>query len=213
MHAVDDKATIVKHAECIVRNKENFAFLSEESLTNISQLPNNLTKTQQYFYRGKPISTGEPICTNIRTSHTADIQEIIGDLKYDLEVESINLGLQRLQHHDVATIGYICSMLELIDTHEWTKILKNALKKHMQYEPELSLKSSKFLTVISMQEKNLFNLHNFACCLVPLPKMGVHIETIGSQNDLVRRALTSILPKLDKHLYGVESRFIPALNC
>ena len=48
----------------------------------------------------------------------ADIQDIIGDLKYNLEAEGINLGLQRLQYHDVVTIGYICSMMAQIDTHE-----------------------------------------------------------------------------------------------
>ena len=63
--------------------------LPEDSLTQITQLPTSLTKTQ-IFHRGRPKSTGESIYTNIRMLHTVNIQDIIGDLKHDLEVEGIN---------------------------------------------------------------------------------------------------------------------------
>ena len=43
-------------------------------------------------------------------------------------------------------------------------------------------------------------------------KIGVHAETTGPQKDLVRRGLANILPKLDKHLCGLELHFIPVLN-
>ena len=42
----DDKVAIVKYAEHIVKNKEDFVSLPEDSLTHITQLPTALTKTQ-----------------------------------------------------------------------------------------------------------------------------------------------------------------------
>ena len=167
LRAADNKASIVKYAERIVKNKEDFVSLPEDSLINITQLPTTLTKTHKIIHRGRPKSTREPIYTNICILHTADIQDIIGDLKYDLEVEGINLGLQRLQHHDVVTIGYICSMMAKIDTREWTKILKNTLKNCLYCEPELSLKSSKIYNADSNAKKKP---SQFRILSRPLPK-------------------------------------------
>ena len=42
--------------------------------------------------------------------------------------------------------------------------------------------------------------------------MGICIEIIGPQKDSVRRGLANILPKLNKHLCGLELRFIPVLS-
>ena len=42
--------------------------------------------------------------------------------------------------------------------------------------------------------------------------MAIHVETIGPQKDSVRRALTTILPKLDKDLYRFELRLVPVLT-
>ena len=141
---------------------------------------------------------------------TADIQDIIGDLKYDLEVEGNNLGLKRLQHHDVVTIGYIHNVITQINTREWTKILKNALNSCLHYKPELSLKSSKIYGADFNATKKP---SQFRILSRPSPKkMDIHIETIGPQKDSVRRGLTNILPKLDKHLCGLELHFIPVLS-
>ena len=99
----------------MVKIQENVVVLEEDSLTNATQLPRSLTKTQQCFHRGKPKPNGSKIYTNMRILHTVDIQDIIGDLRYELEVEGVTVGLQRVQHHGVVKVGYIYSMMEKID--------------------------------------------------------------------------------------------------
>ena len=42
--------------------------------------------------------------------------------------------------------------------------------------------------------------------------MAIHVETIGSQQVAVRRALKSILPQLDKDFHGIELRLVPILS-
>ena len=54
----------------------------------------------------------------MRILHSIEVQNIIDDLRYELEVEGIILGLQRVQHHDVVKVGYIFGMMEKIDTKE-----------------------------------------------------------------------------------------------
>lgn len=56
-------------------------------------------------------------------------QDIIGDLKCELEVEGVSAGLRRVQHRNVVKARHICSMMEKINTKEWVNILKNTLKK------------------------------------------------------------------------------------
>ena len=41
----------------------------------------------------------------MRILNIVDIQDFIGDLKYELEVEEITLGMQWAQHHDVGKAG------------------------------------------------------------------------------------------------------------
>ena len=141
--STDDTAVIVKYAEYVVKIQENFVVLEEDSLTNATQLPHSLTKTQQYFYKGKPKPNGSKIYTNMRILHTVDVQDIIGDLRYELEVEGVTVGLQRVQHHDAVKVGYIFGMMEKIDTKEWTGMLQKVLQKYLQHKPELSLQGSK----------------------------------------------------------------------
>ena len=51
----------------------------------------------------------------MRVVHTIDIQDIMCDLRHELEVEGITLGLQRVQYNDVGKIGYVFGMMEKID--------------------------------------------------------------------------------------------------
>ena len=87
---------IVKYSEYIIKVQDDFVVLEDESFTNAAQLSHSLTKTQQLFHWGKPKPNGSRIYTNMRILHTVEIRDIIGDLKYELEIEGINLGLQRV---------------------------------------------------------------------------------------------------------------------
>ena len=125
--STDETAAIVKYSEYVIKVKDKIVVLEEEALTKVVQLPPSLTKTQQFFHRGKPKSDCSSICTNMRILHTVDIQDIICDLQYELEVEEITVGLQRVQNHDVVKVGYIFGMMDKIDTREWSDCLQKML--------------------------------------------------------------------------------------
>ena len=120
IQSLDETAAIVKCSEYAIKVKDNFVLLEDEALTKSVQLPQSLTKTQQFFHRSKPKSDGIRITTNMRVLHTVDIQDVIGNLKYELEVEEINIGLQRVQHHGVFKVGCIFDIMDNIDTQEWS---------------------------------------------------------------------------------------------
>ena len=56
----------------------------------------------------------------MRILHIVEIRDIIVDLKYELKIAGINLGLQRVQGHDVVKVRHIFGMMDMIDTHEWS---------------------------------------------------------------------------------------------
>ena len=108
----------MKCSEHAIKVKDNFVLLENEALTKAVQLPQSLTKTQQFFHRGNPKSDSNRIYTNMRILHAVDGQDIIGDLKHELEVEEITLGMQIVQHHYLVKVGCIISIMDKIDTRE-----------------------------------------------------------------------------------------------
>ena len=91
--STNETAAIAKHSEQTMKVKDDFVVLEDEALTNATQLPHSLTKTQQFFHIGKPKPNGNRIYTNTRILHAVEIRDIIGDRKRELEIEGINLGL------------------------------------------------------------------------------------------------------------------------
>ena len=60
----------------------------------------------------------------MRILHTSCIQGIIGELRHELEVE---VGIQRVQNHDVFKVGNILGMMDKIGTREWSDCLQKML--------------------------------------------------------------------------------------
>ena len=94
--STEENSAIVKHTEHIVKVQEIFSVLKEDALTKAVQLPTSLSQTMKFCHRGKPKHYGNRACTNIRVLHTEDMQSIVSYLRYELEIEEITLGLQRL---------------------------------------------------------------------------------------------------------------------
>ena len=85
--STDETAAIVKHLDHAIKFQDDFVVLEEEALTNTTQLPQSLTKTQQFFHRSKPKPNGIRACASMCVLHTVEIQDIIGDLRHALKVE------------------------------------------------------------------------------------------------------------------------------
>ena len=141
--STDDTAAIVKYSEYVIKVQNNFVVLEDDALTNAAQRPQCLTKTQQFFHRGKPRSDDSRFYTNMHILHTVEIRDVIGDLKYDLEIEGSDLGLQRMQHHGVVQVGHIFCMMDRIDTHEWPDQLQKILLQVLKCKPKMSLQACK----------------------------------------------------------------------
>ena len=86
------------------------------------------------------------IYTNVRILHTVDSQDVIGDLKYELEAEEINVGMHCVQHHDVVKLGCIFDMInkiDKIDTLEWSDRLQKMFPMFLKYRPKIYLQACK----------------------------------------------------------------------
>ena len=66
----DETAAIVKCSEYMVKAKSKFSILKDDTFTKAAQLPKCLSKTIQFFHRGKSRSNISKICTNTRTLHS-----------------------------------------------------------------------------------------------------------------------------------------------
>ena len=177
--STDETVAIVKYSEHVVKIQIFFVVLEEDSLTNATQLPHSLTKTQQCFYRGKPKPNDSKVYTNVRILHAIGIQDIVGDLRHELEVEGVTVGLQRVQHHDVVKVGYVYGMMENIDTKEWTDKVQIVLLQVLQCKPELSLQGSKIYDGNYSRDANDLQ---FRILSHSTPKnMAIDVETIGPQ--------------------------------
>lgn len=91
------------------------------------------------------------------------------------------------------------------------KYSEERIKKNQKHMPELSLQGTK------IYDGN-FNRGNkelqFKILSRNAPKnMAIFAETIGPQQNSVRRALTTILPKLNQDLCGLELCLVPILTC
>ena len=84
-------------------------------------------KNMQYFYWGKTRSKGSNVFTNFHILHAEDTHDITGDLKHELKMEEMNLGLQRMQNNGVVKVGHVLGMIDKINLQECTDYFQNLL--------------------------------------------------------------------------------------
>ena len=175
--STDETAAIVEHSECVIKVKNDFIVLEDEALTNATQLHQALAKTQQFFHEGKPKPNGRKICTNACALHTVEVSGITSDLKCELEVEKINLGLQRVQRHGVVKVGHIFGMMDKIGTQDWLDRLQNVLLQALRCKPKLSLQASKIND--GSYNKDANDLKFKMLSRTKPTSRAIHVETIG----------------------------------
>ena len=93
----------------------------------------------QFYHRGKPKNDGSKICTSILILHHEEIDIIVSDLRFYLEVEDITAGLQRIQYHDAVKVGYACGMLDKISVQDWSERLRKFLFRVLKFKTLISL--------------------------------------------------------------------------
>ena len=208
--STDETVAIVEYSERVVKVKINFVVLEDEALTNATQLTQALAKTQQFFHEGKPKPNGRKTCTNARVLRTVEVSDIVGDLKCELEVEEINLRLQRVQRHGAVKVGQIFGMMGKIGTQDWLDRLQTILLQALRCKPKFSLQASKIND--GSYNKDASDLKFKMLFRTKPTSRATHVEVIGPQQNVVRRALKSVLTKLDKDLRGIELLLVSILT-
>ena len=66
-----------------------------------------MTQLQKYFPKGKPKRGGGTVFTNFLILHDKEVNDIVIDMKDGIETFNAKIGKQRVQHYDVAKLGYI----------------------------------------------------------------------------------------------------------
>ena len=62
--------------------------------------------------------------------HTEVIEDIILDVKEGMQSYNAKIGKQRVQHHDVAKLGYIMFLTTKSDITRWTDFFRRTSKRH-----------------------------------------------------------------------------------
>ena len=135
-------STIVKHSEHVVKVKDEFACLEEDTLTKAGQLPKHLRK-HVFFHRGKPKNDSSKINTSMCVLHAEDTQTIIGDLHGKLEDEETTVGLKRVQHRNEVKIGCAHRIMNKKHMQEWTDCLTRLLSTALSFKILISFQERK----------------------------------------------------------------------
>ena len=160
--------------------RQKISILEDDALTKAVQLPKSLSQTMKFFYCNKPKKDSSGAHTNIRILHAEDIQSIISDMRYELEIEEITLESQQVQNHDVikvgCTLGCILGMMDKINLQEWTDRLKKLIFTVLKCKPLTSLQVAKI-------NDGLYNKANSGSGFKVMMRnkqknMAVHVETI-----------------------------------
>ena len=159
-------------------------------------------KTQQSIHECKPKPNGRKTCTNARILRTVEVSCIVDDLKCELEVEENDLGLQRMQHHGAVKVGHMFCMIGKIGTQDWLDRLQTILLQDLRCKPKLSLQARKINDGSYKKDANDFKFK--ITSRTKSASRAAHVEEIGTQQNVVKRALKSVLLKSVKDLRGIE---------
>ena len=96
MKLIDSSAVLFKYSEYVEKSEDTFEVLAEDHVAHPSILSSSTTQMSKLFHRGKSKKDGSKTFTNFRIFNTEGINNIIGDLKYELEIENITLALQKV---------------------------------------------------------------------------------------------------------------------
>jgi hypothetical protein len=177
------------------------------------KMPRSITQLQKYFPKGKPKKGGGTVYTNILILHKEDIEDMITDMKDGLEAYNPRIGKQRIQHYDVAKLGYIMCLLTKIETKRWAEFLKEQVEAILGIKVQLAISAAKINDGTgysdTSQNKQTYNRNKKK----KVEYWGIHVETTKEQQVSVKRAICEILAtKIPSWMYGMELKFMPVLR-
>ena len=117
-----------------------FSTPSSAAIEDPKDVPTSITAMGKYFHGARPNNKGGTIWTQVRLLHSEEIDNIIADTKEDFSEKKGRLTLQRIQHWDVATLGFLKNVHPDVDVHQLTSYFSKELNLlHPQSSLELGL--------------------------------------------------------------------------
>ena len=86
-----------------------------QCIDHLSKIPKSITQLQKYFSRARPKRGSRKVFTNLLLLHEEKIEDIILDMKDNMEVFNPKIGKERIQHHDVAKLGCLMCLTAKIE--------------------------------------------------------------------------------------------------
>ena len=132
----DPEAVILPHEPVLERSTEEEAPMIlcdwNNCIDQIAKIPRSITQLHKYFPRGKPKKGGGTICTNCLILHDEEIDDIILDLKEGMNSSNPKIGKQRVQHHDVAKLGYLMCLTTKVEISRWTEFFEKRVEEMLK---------------------------------------------------------------------------------
>ena len=74
-----------------------------------------MTQLQKYFPKDNPKCRGGTVFINFLILHNEEVDNMIIDMKDGIEAFNAKIGKQRVQHYDIAKLGYIMFLTPKIE--------------------------------------------------------------------------------------------------
>ena len=138
---------------------------------------------------------------------------MIMDMKDNMQAFNPKIGKQRIQHYDVAKLGYVMCLTTKIETSRWTEFLHGHVEEMLQSKVLIAMSAAKINDGTGFKDDSV---SKSSACRPKKKKgehWGIHIETVKSHQVKVKRAMYYILAyKIPSWMHGMELRFTPHMK-
>ena len=76
----------------------------------------SIAHVQKFFLKSQPKRGGATVFTNMLILHNENIEDMMLDMKDSVIACDPKIGMQRIQHYNVAKLGYVMCLLTKIET-------------------------------------------------------------------------------------------------
>ena len=215
MKLADPAAVMLPHEPVLERSTEEEVTVimceRNKCIDQIAKTPRSITQLHKHFPKGKPKRGGGTIFTNCLILHDEEIDDIILDLKEGVNSSNPRIGKQRVQHHDVAKLGYVMCLTTKVEIPRWTEFFEKRVEETLKEKVLLALSTSKINDGTSFKDGTTTTTTN-CTRRKKLEHWGVHIETIKSKQVGVKRAVSQMLKEIPEEMCGMELRFMPQMR-
>ena len=185
METANPDAVILPHEPKLEESKEEdkTVIQCERKMfkDRMSKIPRSITQLHKYFPKGKPKRGGGTIFTNCLILYNEEIDDIILDLKDGTNSYNPRIGKQRVQHHNVAKLGYMICLTTKAEISRWTEFFKKKVEEKLKEKVLLALSLSKINDGTGFEDSTSTTATTSYTRKKKIEYWGMHLETIKSK--------------------------------